>query len=177
MAKIVCGAFVEGGKVLLVRRASHRKWSPNCWDLVGGHVEKGEALDVAIVRECKEEVGLMPLALEHVTILFEDEKPKTPFHVFTIRRWEGGHPRSSELSILNWVGSRRAKSVMSSLHCQLTGPSSCKSWLSYSVELPGETRVGSCQARPVACGFRWICRVEASWVGFCSVGFPTEMGR
>lgn len=104
MAKIVCGAFVEGGKVLLVRRASHRKWSPNRWDLVGGHVEKGEALDVAIVRECKEEVGLMPLTLEHVTILFEDEKPKTPFHVYTIRSWEGGAPAllGTEHSELGW---------------------------------------------------------------------------
>lgn len=104
VAKIVCGAFIENGKVLLVRRAPHRKWSPNCWDLVGGHVEKGEALDVAIVRECKEEVGLTPLALEHVTTLFEENHSKTPFHIFTIRYWEGGAPSllGSEHSKLGW---------------------------------------------------------------------------
>lgn len=104
MAKIVCGAFIEDGKVLLVRRAPHRKWSPNRWDLVGGHVEKGEALDVAIVRECREEVGLTPLTLEHVTILFEDERAKAPFHIYTIRHWEGGTPAllGTEHSELGW---------------------------------------------------------------------------
>ena len=71
MAKIVCAGFVGNGKILLVRRASHRKWSANLWDLVGGHVEKGEGLDEALVRECEEEVGLTPLAFNKVATLYE----------------------------------------------------------------------------------------------------------
>ncbi|WP_409457366.1 NUDIX hydrolase [Rhizobium sp.] len=60
MTEIVCAAFIDHGRVLLMRRAVHRKWSANKWDLVGGHVDKGEGLDVALVRECQEEVGLRP---------------------------------------------------------------------------------------------------------------------
>jgi 8-oxo-dGTP pyrophosphatase MutT (NUDIX family) len=72
MKEIVCAALIEGEKILLVRRAPHRKWSPHLWDLVGGHVEKGEELEVALVRECREEVGLKPLAFSLEATLFED---------------------------------------------------------------------------------------------------------
>ena len=31
---------------------------PNCWDILGGHVESGETPDECIVREMKEEIGI-----------------------------------------------------------------------------------------------------------------------
>jgi len=31
---------------------------PNCWDLIGGHVEDGETPEQALIREYKEELGL-----------------------------------------------------------------------------------------------------------------------
>ena len=31
---------------------------PNCWDLIGGHVEEGETPEQALCREYKEELGL-----------------------------------------------------------------------------------------------------------------------
>jgi mutator protein MutT len=95
MAKIVCAAFIDDGRVLLERRAAHRKWCANKWDLVGGHVEKGEGLDVAVVRECQEEVGLTPRAFDHVATLYEDDdrKKKSPFHVFRVSVWDGGSAR------------------------------------------------------------------------------------
>ena len=106
MAKIVCAAFVENEKVLLVRRARHRKWSPDLWDLVGGHVDKGEELDIALIRECQEEVGLTPLAMDHVVTLYEDNdaRRKVPFHIYAIRHWKGGTPSllGTEHSELNW---------------------------------------------------------------------------
>jgi 8-oxo-dGTP diphosphatase len=108
MAEIVCAAFIEHGRVLLVRRAAHRKWSANKWDLVGGHVEKGEGLDVALVRECQEEVGLTPRAFDHVATLYEDDDPKqkSPFHIFRVPVWDGGAARllGDEHSELGWFG-------------------------------------------------------------------------
>ena len=46
------------GLVLLVHRHPLREWYPDCWDLVGGHVEKGESPGEAVIRECLEELGV-----------------------------------------------------------------------------------------------------------------------
>jgi 8-oxo-dGTP diphosphatase len=108
VAEIVCAAFVDLDRVLLVRRAAHRKWSANKWDLVGGHVEKGEGIDVALVRECQEEVGLTPRAFDHMATLYEDDdaKHKSPFNIFRVPLWDGGNPRllRDEHSQLGWFG-------------------------------------------------------------------------
>ena len=77
------------------RRAPHSKWCANLWDLVGRHVDNGEALDVALVRECQEEVGLTPLAFNHLATAFEAEDPKqkSPFYIYAIPIWTGGSPK------------------------------------------------------------------------------------
>jgi len=110
MKTIVCAAFVEGEKILLVRRAPHRKWSPHLWDLVGGHVENGEELDVALVRECQEEVGLTPLAFSLEATIFEDsdDQRKRPFYIYAIRKWEGQMAQllGTEHSELGWFTAR-----------------------------------------------------------------------
>ncbi len=45
-------------QVLLEKRSSNRKFNPNKWELVGGHVSAGEALEHAALRELKEEIGI-----------------------------------------------------------------------------------------------------------------------
>ncbi|MGF9565996.1 NUDIX hydrolase [Neorhizobium sp. BT27B] len=106
MARLVCAIFIDGEKALLVKRAHHRKWSPDKWDIVGGHAEKGEGLDIALVRECLEEVGLTPLAFNQIAILYEDEdeKQKSPFHIYVVRQWTGGSAEllGHEHSELGW---------------------------------------------------------------------------
>lgn len=119
MKSIVCGAFIANEKILLVRRAPHRKWSPNLWDLVGGHVEKGEGLDVALVRECEEEVGLTPLAFNPVATLFEhaDEERKRPFYVYAIRSWRGQNAEllGTEHSELGWFSAKEVSEIQLAL--------------------------------------------------------------
>lgn len=36
--------LLKDGALLLGRRAQHRSY-PDCWDLIGGHVEPGETLE------------------------------------------------------------------------------------------------------------------------------------
>jgi len=49
----------SNGEVLLQRRSSQKKFSPNCWDLsVGGHVKAGGRSKDAALRETKEEIGI-----------------------------------------------------------------------------------------------------------------------
>lgn len=45
------------GRIFAQKRSSERKLFPNCWDLVGGHVEEGEDVGVALQREIFEETG------------------------------------------------------------------------------------------------------------------------
>lgn len=55
----VAGALVldHRGRVFVQRRGPNRSFLANGWDLVGGHVEAGESLLDALVREVNEETG------------------------------------------------------------------------------------------------------------------------
>ena len=46
------------GWLLLQERDEHAPIDPDCWGLVGGHVEDGEDVEVAVHRELLEETGL-----------------------------------------------------------------------------------------------------------------------
>jgi 8-oxo-dGTP diphosphatase len=106
MTKIVCAAFLRGKEMLLVRRGSHRKWYPDHWDLVGGHVDKGEDVEQALVRECVEEVGLRPTSYTLIDTIYEarDLEERTPFHIFLVTGWTGKDAQllGDEHSELGW---------------------------------------------------------------------------
>lgn len=55
--EIVGSAIIENseGKILLVKSP---KWH-NKWTMPGGHIEPGETIDEALLREAKEETGLL----------------------------------------------------------------------------------------------------------------------
>ena len=55
----VVGALIldQQSRVFVQRRGPDRAFLPNGWDLVGGHVEPGEALLEALSREVQEETG------------------------------------------------------------------------------------------------------------------------
>ncbi|PZG07051.1 NUDIX hydrolase [Micromonospora craterilacus] len=45
------------GRIFFQRRSPHRRLFPNCWDIVGGHLEPGETVEEALRREVTEETG------------------------------------------------------------------------------------------------------------------------
>ena len=57
--RCVVGALVRNaeGRVFVQRRSPQRRYLPNGWDVLGGHVESGESLLEALVREITEESG------------------------------------------------------------------------------------------------------------------------
>jgi 8-oxo-dGTP pyrophosphatase MutT (NUDIX family) len=60
MSIYACGIPIRNGKLLLGRRADHRKLYPRCWDVIGGKVEAGETIEMALIRELREELGVTP---------------------------------------------------------------------------------------------------------------------
>ncbi len=62
-------------QVLLQKRSANKRFDPNKWALCAGHVDAGESLESAALREIKEEVGiditindLKPFATRELTI-------------------------------------------------------------------------------------------------------------
>jgi 8-oxo-dGTP diphosphatase len=58
MIRVVIGALVRDGDILLVHRSQNRAAYPNMWDLAGGHMEAGESELAALARELGEELGV-----------------------------------------------------------------------------------------------------------------------
>ena len=51
--------YTDDKKILLQKRASIKKVFPNRWDVsVAGHIGAGEKIEIAAIREVKEEIGL-----------------------------------------------------------------------------------------------------------------------
>ena len=109
-ARTVGALFIRAdGKILLGLRAPSKRVWPNYWDTVGGHVEDGESLEEALVREAREEVGVTPTAFKLIAIVRErrpDLYGDALHHVYAVTSWQGGEPANicDEHSELRWFG-------------------------------------------------------------------------
>ena len=97
MRVVVSAALLDGsGRVLAARRRR-----PDGWEFPGGKVEPGETERQAVVRECREELG--------VTVEVGDRLgPDVPVaDGWTLRAWTGrilaGEPVAYEHAELRWV--------------------------------------------------------------------------
>ncbi|WP_426562436.1 NUDIX domain-containing protein [Angustibacter sp. McL0619] len=84
---IAVAALVRDGLVLMVHRQPFRQWYPDCWDLVGGHIDSGESPHQAVRRECLEELGIY--VHDPLPIPMTVSDPTLDMHAFLVTRWEG----------------------------------------------------------------------------------------
>ena len=66
-----CGLLIANDRILLGRRTADRRIYPNVWDVIGGHLEPGETLEEALIREVEEEIGVTPTAFSRLTTIAE----------------------------------------------------------------------------------------------------------
>jgi 8-oxo-dGTP diphosphatase len=90
--KVVVGALVREGRVLLGHRSPHKHAYPNVWDLPGGVIEAGESELDALTRELHEELGVQ-IATDSVSHLGRltagpSEAPAL-LSVWLVRDWKG----------------------------------------------------------------------------------------
>lgn len=84
---IATAALIRDGRVLMVHRVPNRRWYPDCWDLPGGHIEPGESPEQAVIRECREELGVRIVDPRPIPMAFAD--PGIELHAFLVERWDG----------------------------------------------------------------------------------------
>lgn len=94
MLETVGALFVDADqKVLLGLRAVWKQAWPGHWDAIGGRVEPGETLEHALLRECREEVGLVPKRYELVLSeaeRFPERNGAALHHIYVVSAWDGG---------------------------------------------------------------------------------------
>ena len=102
---ISVAALVRDDRVLLVHRHPERRHYPNCWDLVGGHIELGESPREAAIRECVEEIGVH--IYDPIAIPMEIADNTLDMHGFLVTRWDGEPVNASpeEHDDLRWFRS------------------------------------------------------------------------
>ncbi|GAA2480939.1 NUDIX domain-containing protein [Terrabacter carboxydivorans] len=129
---IAVAALVRDGLVLLVHRHPSRRWYPDCWDLVGGHVEPGELPRQAVRRECLEELGVH--VHDPVPFPMTISDPTLELHAFLVTRWDGEPAnaapeehddfrwfRPSELGDLQLAHPAARSSIMDAVRLATTG--------------------------------------------------------
>lgn len=70
------------------------------WNGFGGKLEEGESIEMAALREVREEVGVVPTLMQKVGILefaFISESKVLEVHVFKVRTYEGEPLESEEM--------------------------------------------------------------------------------
>jgi 8-oxo-dGTP diphosphatase len=107
-ARTVGALFIRAdGKVLLGLRAPSKKVWPVHWDTIGGHVEDGESLEAALVREAQEEVGVTPTRFRLIATVRERQPERygdARHHIYAVTAWHGGEPSNicDEHTELKW---------------------------------------------------------------------------
>jgi 8-oxo-dGTP diphosphatase len=101
----VVGAAIldKAGRVLAAQRAAPVELR-GLWEFPGGKVEPGECPEAALIRECREELGV---TIRLVARLGEDlvlQNGRAVLRVWTAIVADGGEPRALEHLALRWLG-------------------------------------------------------------------------
>ncbi|MGL5547996.1 MAG: NUDIX hydrolase [Tannerellaceae bacterium] len=91
--------FNEAGELFLQKRPMHKDIQPGKWDTaVGGHVDFGETPDAALVRESREELGIVGFTPIFVArYVFESEIEKELVYIYKTVYTETISPDAEEL--------------------------------------------------------------------------------
>ena len=76
--QFICNVFNDKGELYLQKRPAWKDIQPNKWDTsVGGHIDLGESVEMALKREAQEELGISDFTFELLThYVFESDREK-----------------------------------------------------------------------------------------------------
>ena len=102
MVQVVAALLWEHGRFLVCQRPAH-KARGLLWEFVGGKVEAGESMQDALIRECREELGVL-VSVGEIYMQLVHEYPDltvqlTLFHASIV----SGTPKLLEHNDFRWI--------------------------------------------------------------------------
>jgi 8-oxo-dGTP diphosphatase len=99
----VSGILIEHGRVLVEKRRIDDEADPGLVFLPGGHVESGESLKDALVRELKEELGIQARNIVPVGVRYHvaSDGERQRVHYLRVQNWSG-KIKSFEAETVYW---------------------------------------------------------------------------
>ena len=102
MTEVVAALIWEGERFLACQRPAH-KARGLLWEFVGGKVEPGETREEALVRECREELGIT-LEVGEVFMEVEHHYPDLTVHLTLFQASiPSGEPKKLEHNDIRWI--------------------------------------------------------------------------
>ena len=102
MTEVVAALIWDGDRFLICQRPAH-KARGLLWEFVGGKVEPGETAAQALVRECREELGIT-VSVGEVFIDVVHEYPDLTVHLTLFHATiAAGTPKLLEHNDLRWI--------------------------------------------------------------------------
>ena len=108
--QVAVGVIVDNDRVLLAKRPEHLHQG-NKWEFPGGKIESGESAFDALVREWREEMGVIVREAEYLFAFnhrYQDRQ--VALDVWRVIHFDG-HPEALEGQVLRWVDTRTLKSL------------------------------------------------------------------
>ena len=102
MIVVAAAVVIRDGRVLLTRRLDDQHL-PGFWEFPGGKVESGESPEEAVVRECREEIGV-ELEVERILEVTHHQYPsKEVLLLFYLCSLVSGEVQHIEVADHAWV--------------------------------------------------------------------------
>jgi 8-oxo-dGTP diphosphatase len=111
--KCVGALIVQHHTLLLGQRSPTRAFYPSVWDIFGGHIEPGEQREQTLIRELREELGIIPTQWIHVETFVEsvpEHDEEVHYHVYLVLAWSGTpiNQQPEEHTTIAWFSLDRA---------------------------------------------------------------------
>ncbi len=102
MVEVVAALIWNNGRFLICQRPP-QKARGLLWEFVGGKVEKGETKEQALIRECKEELGIT-LSVGEIFMEVDHRYPDIHIHLTLFHASiSSGTPQLIEHTAMRWI--------------------------------------------------------------------------
>ncbi len=109
MLKCAVGIISNSNNQILIAERQGSKMGAGLWEFPGGKIEHNETAIEALIRELKEEIGIVPIDYhEFISYQFDYSTHSVLLETFLVNRFEG-QAKGAEGQKILWVDKQRLK--------------------------------------------------------------------